>query len=142
MEYDRLKIEKLNTAKHQANSNLSSMMMNTIEEELNNNIAYIQRREESLAEASALKHHRDKLERQMEILEEHNHQLVDQLSRLKMMLNEPQTMNGTALHPSEKTTTSILKVKNPTNSISRTNPNKSIHFSKNNMVVDDFDSIR
>ena len=141
MEYDRLRIEKLNTAKHQANSNLSNMMINTIEEELNNNIAYIQRREDALAEANALKHHRDQLERRMEILEEHNHQLIDQLSRLKMMLTD-QPFNGNVM--SEKTipTTSILK--NSSNPIhaTRQNPNKSIHFSKSNMVVDDFESIR
>ena len=138
MEYDRLKHEKLNAVKHQANSNWSNMMMNTIEEELNNNIAYIQRREDALQEASALKHHRDQLERRMEILEEHNHQLEDQLHRLKMILNNEQPLNGSVLHPNEKHTTSILK--NPTNQLPRST--KSIHFSKNNMVVDDFDSIR
>lgn len=142
MEYDRLKFEKLNTAKQsQANSNWSNMM-SSIEEELNNNIAYIQRREDALAEASALKHRRDQLEKRMEILDEHNRQLIDQLSRLKTMLGSDQP-NGTSMHHSDKIpTTSILK--NSSNQIPsrRDQQNKSIHFSKNNLIVDDFESIR
>lgn len=140
MEYDRLKMEKLNAARQQANSNLSNMMMNSIEEELNNNIAYIQRREDALAEASALNHHRDQLEARMEILEEHNRQLIDQLSRLKTMLNSDQQLNGgTMLHSEKTATTSILK---NTSANPRSSANKQIHFSKNNMVVDDFDNLR
>ena len=138
MEYDRLKQEKLNAARHQANW---TNVMGSIEEEFNNNIAYIQRREDAMAEANALQHVRDQLERRMEILEEHNQQLMDQLSRMRLLLGGEQ--NGTAgLHAEKVATTSILK--NSSNPIPpRRDQHKTIHFSNNNMVVnDDFQSIR
>lgn len=137
MEYDRLKMEKLNAARHQANW---ANVMGSIEEEFSNNIAYIQRREDAMAEANALQHVRDQLERRMEILEEHNQQLVDQLARMRMLLGGEQ--NGAAgLHAEKTATTSILK--NSSNPIPRRDQHKSIHFSNNNMVVnDDFQSIR
>lgn len=140
MEYDRLKMEKLSAARHQANwANVAG----PIEEEFHNNITAIQRREDALAEANAMQHVRDQLERRMEILEEHNQLLIDQLSRMRMLLGAEQPMNGTAgLHAEKAATTSILK--NSSNQIPpRRDQHKSIHFSNNNMVVnEDFSSIR
>ena len=137
MEYDRLKQENLNAARHQANY---ANIMGSIQEEFDNNIAYIQRREDAMAEANALQHVRDQLERRMEILEEHNQQLVDQLSRMRMMLGGEQ--NGTAgLHAEKVATQSILK--NSSNAIPpRRDQHKTIHFSNNMVVNDDFQSIR
>jgi len=71
---------------------------------------------EMLAEAAMLREHRNRLENRMEILEEHNHQLESQLSKLKQILepggsgsvNKTGTLNTKSVTPSQLATDSPI----------------------------------
>ncbi len=54
--------------------------------------------EDILSEAKLLREHRDRLESRMRILEQHNSQLVTQLSKLKLYLDDVSRQYNSAVH--------------------------------------------
>lgn len=141
LEYERLKQERINTSKQQALLEEANFVHHQRGRILDNEHFAQQaslRREEMLGDAQQLKQQSERLDAQMEVLENHNKQLLDQMARLRQMLNAENSLNYGNAYPGEKNLpiTSILK--NASGSMGRNVPNKSIHFSNSNIILDTY----
>lgn len=157
-EYERLKLERLSTIKRQSMLEDGYGSGGT-DNDLPADFPPSLLREQLLSDANVLRVQRERLDEQMQQLERHNKQLHEQLVRLKGMLGnntcQIPPLSGCALDkplpPSNSfgaaaaaaanacNTTSILK---SSNSLHRPSANKSIHFSNNHVVLDDYGELR
>lgn len=158
-EYERLKLEKLSAAKQQAMleesvNGVGGYSNGSSDTELPPNYPASLRREDLLSDFNILKVRRERLDSQMEKLESHNKQLQDQLLKLRTILGiehntlpltgfalekplPPSGSSAAAAAAAAAATTSILKSSGATNMNRSAVGGKSIHFSKNNMILDD-----